>query len=40
MIKYDLTLVNFLAEHCQQHIIVGSKLLMDPGSLKQSTENL
>lgn len=40
MIKYNLTLVNFLAEHCQQHIVVGGKLLMNPGSLQQSAENL
>lgn len=40
MIKYNLTVVNFLAEHCQQHTVVGSKLLMNPGSLKQSAENL
>lgn len=40
MIKYNLTVVNFLTEHCQQHIVVGGKLLMDPGSLEQSAENL
>lgn len=40
MIKYNLTVVNFLAEHCQQHIVVGGKLLMDPRSLEQSGENL
>lgn len=40
MIQHALTLVYFLAEHDQQHIVVGRKQLVDPGSLKQGAENL
>lgn len=40
MIQHALTVVYFLAEHDQQHIVVGRKQLVDPGSFKQGAENL
>lgn len=40
LIKYKLTLVYFLVEHGQQHVVVGREQLVDPGSLKKGAENL
>lgn len=40
MIQHALAVVYFLAEHDQQHIVVGREQLMDSGSLKQGAENL
>lgn len=40
MVEYILTLVNFLTEHFQQHVVIGSELLMNPRSLKQGAEYL
>lgn len=40
LIKYQLTVVYFLVEHDQQHIVVRREQLVDPGSLKQGAENL
>lgn len=40
MIQHALTVVYFLAEHDQQHIVVGREQLMDSWPLKQGAENL
>lgn len=39
MIQHALTVVYFLAEHDQQHVVVRREQLMDSGSLKQGAEN-
>lgn len=40
LIKYKLTVVYFLVEHGQQHVVVWREQLMDPGPLKQCAEDL
>lgn len=40
IIKCNQTVVYFLVEHRQQHVIVRGEQLVDPGSLKQGAENL
>lgn len=40
MIQHALTVLYFLAEHDEQHIVVGRKQLVDFGSLKQGGEYL
>lgn len=40
LIKYKLTVVYFLVEHGQQHVVVWREQLVDPGPLKQGAEDL
>lgn len=40
MIQYKQTVVYFLVEHGQQHIVVWREQLVDPRSLKKGAENL
>ena len=39
LIKYKLTVVYFLVEHGQQHVVVRREQLVDPGPLKQGAED-
>lgn len=40
LLKYKLTVADFLAEHGQQHSVVRKEQLVDAGSFKQGAENL
>lgn len=40
LLKYKLTVAEFLVEHGQQHSVVRREQLVDAGSLKQGAENL
>ena len=40
LVQDRLAVVYLLAEHCQQHAVVGGEQLVDPRSLQQSAKNL
>lgn len=40
LIKYKLTIVDFLVEHSQEHSVVRREQLVDAGPLKQGAEYL